>query len=303
MDNQATKTIMMVRPKHFGFDIESAVSNPFQKEAGADDKANIQELALAEFDNAVDILRSAGLSVIVIEDSDKPIKPNAIFPNNWVSFHEKFAIIYPMMATNRRAERREEVFLELSNHHFDFEQIIDLSSSELDNKYLESTGSVIFDYPNKLAYASKSERTDPEILDVICDKVGFDAVVFDAFDKGGLSIYHTNVLMCLAMEYCVICLESIPHEQRNTLIDRLENTGHEVFPISLDQMYAFAGNMFEVENDEGESVLVMSSSAFNSLEESQVKKLEQYSKLIQVPIPTIEKYGGGSIRCMMCRVN
>ena len=303
MENQAAKTIMMVRPKHFGFDIESAISNPFQKEDGADDIANIQELALVEFDNAVDSLRLAGLRVIVIEDSDKPIKPNAIFPNNWVSFHKKFAILYPMMASNRRAERREEVFAELSKYHFEFENIIDLSSSESDNKYLESTGSIIFDYPNKLAYASKSDRTDPEILDLICNKVGFDAVVFDAFDKNGLSIYHTNVLMCLAKEYCVICVESIPNEQRADVIDRLENTGHEIISISLDQMYAFAGNMFEVENSQGESVLVMSSAAFGSLEQGQIKKLEQYSKLIQVPIPTIEKYGGGSIRCMMCRVN
>lgn len=303
MTPQAAKTIMMVRPKHFGFDHESAISNPFQNEDGAGDKTSIQNLALSEFDVAVKLLREAGLSIVVIEDSDHPIKPNAIFPNNWVSFHDNFAVLYPMMATNRRAERRAEVFDELAKHDFKFVEITDLSNNELDNKYLESTGSIIFDYPNKLAYASKSERTDPDVLDLLCAKVGFEAIVFDAFDRSGLAIYHTNVLMCLAKNYCVICLDSIPEEQRKVLVNRLEATGHEVIAISLDQMYAFAGNMFEVKNDAGESVLVMSSAAFNSLDEDQVSRLEQYSRLVNVPIPTIEKYGGGSIRCMMCRVN
>ena len=303
MAKQAAKTIMMVRPKHFGFDIESAVSNPFQNEDGADDKIGIQRLALAEFDNAIVSLRSAGLSVIVIEDSDKPIKPNAIFPNNWVSFHDEFAIVYPMMAANRRAERREEVFIELAKYDFKFEKIVDLSISERDNKFLESTGSIIFDYPNKVAYASRSERTDPEILEEICKKLGFESFVFDAYDPSGLAIYHTNVLMCLTKDFCVICLESIPFDQRTGIIKSLEKTAHEVIPISMSQMYAFAGNMFEVENAEGESVLVMSNTAFNSLDEDQAMKLEKYSKLVSVPIPTIEKYGGGSIRCMMCRVN
>lgn len=303
MSNQAAKTILMVRPKHFGFDLESAASNPFQNEDGADEITNIQALAIAEFDNVVDILRWAGLSVIVIEDTESPVKPNAIFPNNWVSFHEEFAIVYPMMASNRRAERREEIFTELEAHDFTFGEIIDISSNELRNKYLESTGSIIFDYENKLAYASKSERTDPILLQKVCDKLGFNPVLFDAFDKNGFPIYHTNVLMCLAKDYCVICMESIPNEQRADILAHLENTGHKVVSISLDQMYAFAGNMLEVENEQGISNLVMSSSAFNSLDEQQVERLEAYSKIIQVPIPTIEKYGGGSIRCMMCRIN
>jgi hypothetical protein len=303
MPIQAARTIMMVRPKHFGFDSESALSNPFQVKEGAEDRQQIQELALNEFDNAVLVLQAAGISVIVIEDTESPIKPNAIFPNNWVSFHEDMCVLYPMMAVNRRAEKRKDVFHALNKLGLSNERVEDLSKYETDNKFLEGTGSIIFDHKNNLAYASKSERTNIEVLTKLCDLIGFRPVFFDSFDKDKLAIYHTNVMMCLANEYCVICLESISDLQKIRVIRELEESNHEIIEITMDQMYAFAGNMFEVENGNGESILVMSEAAQRSLNSDQLNRLTHYSKLLKMPIPTIEKYGGGSIRCMMCRLN
>ncbi len=303
MAKQAAKSIMMVRPKHFGYDPESAESNAFQIAEGADKTDAIQQLALKEFDNAVALLKSNGVDVRVIEDAEEPVKPNAIFPNNWVSFHEGKVILYPMMAANRRAERRTEVISELDKSSGRFDEIIDLSNYEEQAKYLESTGSLIFDYPNQVAYACRSERTHPEVLKRLCEILDFKPVLFDALDRDGLEIYHTNVMMCLAERYAVICMESIPESQKAEVEEALAQSDHEIIAISFDQMYSFAGNMLEVENESGESILVMSNAAVTSLSKAQRERLSQYSKLISIPIPTIEKYGGGSIRCMMCRLN
>lgn len=299
---QATKEIMMVRPKHFGFDQTTAASNSFQNEEGAEATQEISKLAITEFDAAVLKLRAAGIMVHVIEDTDSPIKPNAVFPNNWVSFHEDKVLLYPMLAENRRWERRPEVLDQLKAAGVAIGDVIDLSEFERGEKYLESTGSMVLDYENELAYACLSSRTDIDVMETFCDKAGFDAFTFDSFDKEGLEVYHTNVLMCIAAKYAVICMESIPDEQQDTLIEALEKTGHEIIPITMDQMYAFAGNMLEVLDGEGNSTLVMSTTALESLTEAQQTKIGQYSKILSVEIPTIEKYGGGSVRCMMCRV-
>ena len=304
MSKQAAKTIFMMRPKHFGFDPASAETNAFQQREGAENTESIQALALKEFDHAVALLRSTGVKVLVIEDSDTPVKPNAVFPTNWVSFHrDSKVILYPMMAENRRDERRPEIFDELKELGVHMDEFIDITHFEAEGKFLESTGSVIFDYPREIAYACVSQRTHPEVIRKLSDIMGFEAVVFDAFDKDGLPIYHTNVMMCLADHYVVICTESIPEEQRQDVLDALTHTGHEVIPITFDQMYHFAGNMLEVENEAGQSVLVMSEAAMHSLDLDQKERLSQHSRLLSIPIPTIEKYGGGSIRCMMCRVN
>lgn len=304
MSKQAAKTIMMMRPKHFGYDPASAETNAFQSIEGSDNQAYIQDKAIEEFDNAVKLLQEAQVNVVVIEDTDEPVKPNAVFPNNWVSFHrDTKVVLYPMMAENRRDERRPEIFDQLTAAGLAFDEFIDITHYEADNKFLESTGSVIFDYPREIAYACTSERTHPDVLRKLSEIMGFEPVIFDAFDRDGLPIYHTNVMMCLADHYVVICLESIPDEQRPTVQAALEKTGHEIVPITYDQMYNFAGNMLEVVNEAGQSILVMSEAAMHSLDLDQKKKLSEHSRLLSVPIPTIEKYGGGSIRCMMCRVN
>lgn len=304
MSKQAAKTIMMMRPKHFGYDPASAETNAFQVREGYENTNAIQRAALAEFDHAVAALRAAGVSVLVIEDSDSPVKPNAVFPNNWVSFHQNSKVVlYPMLAENRRDERRPEIFDQLKEQGVNIDEFIDLTHYEEEEKYLESTGSVIFDYPREIAYACVSARTHPEVLNKFSDIMGFEPVVFEALDKDGMEIYHTNVMMCLADYYVVICSESIPEDQRKNVLGALEKTGHEVVPITFDQMYHFAGNMLEVENQAGQSILIMSEAAMHSLDLDQKERLSQYSRLLSVPIPTIEKYGGGSIRCMMCRLN
>lgn len=293
---------MMVRPKHFGFDQTTAASNSFQSEEGAEATQEISKQAITEFDATVIKLRASGITVHVIEDTDTPVKPNAVFPNNWVSFHKDKVLLYPMLAENRRWERRPDVLDQLKAAGVAIGDIIDLSEFEKEEKYLESTGSMVLDYENELAYACLSSRTDMDVMERFCDKTGFDAFTFDSFDKEGTPVYHTNVLMCIAAKYVVICMESIPEEQQDTLIEALEKTGHEIIPLSMDQMYAFAGNMLEVIDGDGNSTLVMSDSALKSLDEDQKSRISQYSNILSVEIPTIEKYGGGSVRCMMCRV-
>ena len=299
---QASKEIMMVRPRNFGFDQTTAASNSFQNEEGADAVKEIRIKAIAEFDAAVAQLRAEDIEVHVIEDSESPVKPNAVFPNNWVSFHGSKTLLYPMLAENRRWERRPEVLHQLKAEGVSIGDVIDLSEFEKEEKYLESTGSMVLDYENELAYACLSSRTDMEVLEAFCNETGFDAFTFDSFDKDGLSVYHTNVLMCIAARYAVICLESIPEDRQATVIEALETTSHEIIPITMDQMYAFAGNMLEVLDGEGNSTLVMSTTAFNCLDEDQMEAITHYSKILSVEIPTIEKYGGGSVRCMTCRV-
>ena len=295
---------MMMRPKHFGYDPASAATNAFQVKEGHENTESIQEQAVREFDAAVTRLRDNQINVIVIEDTDSPAKPNAVFPNNWVSFHrDSKVILYPMMAENRRAERRTEIMDQLQEAGVNIDEIIDLTHYEQEDKFLESTGSVVFDYPNEIAYACESGRTHPEIIHKLGEIMGFESVIFKSVDRNGLDIYHTNVMMCIADHYVLICAESIPEAQRGDVLEALKRTGHEIIPLSYDQIYAFAGNMLEVTNTNGQSVLIMSEAAMKSLNLDQKEQISQYSKLLSVPIPTIEKYGGGSIRCMMCRVS
>ena len=293
---------MMVRPAHFGFDPSTAKTNSFQQTDGADQQYSIQESAIEEFNAAVNTLRTNGIDVVVIDDTDEPKKPNAVFPNNWVSFHDGRVILYPMLAENRRWERRVDLLDQLVDEGVLVEEIIDISQFEENNKFLESTGSVVIDYEHDLAYACLSSRTDRDVLDKLCEINGYEPVLFQSFNKEGLAVYHTNVVMCIASRYAVICAESIQADQRFDVLRTLEETGHRVVEITMDQMYAFAGNMLEVFNSQGESVLVMSQTAHDSLTNHQLEVLSSYSKIQTVSIPTIEKFGGGSVRCMMCRI-
>lgn len=299
---QATRHLLMIRPKHFGYDPVTADSNAFQQKDGAEQEDKISSRAIVEFDQAVSKLRSKGVAVTVIDDTEAPIKPNAVFPNNWVSFHNKGIILYPMMAENRRWERRMDIIDTINEQVKSFEKVVDLSDHEKEARFLESTGSIIFDYVNDMAYACLSPRTDEGLFRELCDFLDYEPIIFHARDADGQLIYHTNVMMCLASQYALICMDCIDENERAEVAEAIERTKHELISISMDQVYEFAGNMLEVEGAGGQSYLVMSQSAFRSLTQEQIKKIQAYSEIISIDIPTIEKYGGGSIRCMMCRV-
>ncbi|QKJ33168.1 amidinotransferase [Mucilaginibacter mali] len=291
----------MIRPVSFGFNPQTAGSNAFQK-ADAEQQ-QVQDKALQEFDNFVSILRANGVNVIVIDDTAEPHTPDSIFPNNWVSFHSTGDILlYPMQAENRRLERREDIITQLEDQ-FAVRHVIDLSRYEQQHKFLEGTGSMVLDRENQLAYACLSPRTDKDVLDDFCRQTGYSPVLFHAFDQHGQAIYHTNVLMCMAERFVVICLDSITDpKERETVVASFYSTQKNIFDISFEQMNQFAGNMLEVFNAEGESLLVMSGSAYRSLSPQQVHTLQQFSRLVYADIPTIERNGGGSARCMMAEV-
>lgn len=297
---QNTSTVLMIRPVAFTYNAETAVNNKFQV-AGNDEAA--QTKALKEFDAFVDTLRSNGADVTVVNDTPVPHTPDSIFPNNWISFHENGTIIlYPMYAVNRRAERKQTV-LDALNHKFNIAKTIDLTQYEQDSIFLEGTGSMVLDRENKIAYACISERTNKKLLEDFCEKMNYTACAFTATDSNGDEIYHTNVMMCVADKYVVICLASIKNdEERKHVIKTIKETGKEIIDISPEQMNRFAGNMLQLQNKNGEKLLVMSEQAFNSLTYEEISKLEKYNRIIYSNLDTIEMNGGGSARCMIAEV-
>lgn len=308
MERHATNQILMIKPVGFAFNAETAKNNYYQQQPNTNDETLIQQTALSEFNQFVDILRANGISVTVFEDTISPATPDSIFPNNWVSFHENgHTIVYPMFAENRRQEKRPEIISELvSGNNLSMTKTIDLSYFEEQNQFLEGTGSLILDRPNKVLYAAISDRMHPTPLQKFCDFMGYEAVVFTAFQSVGglrLPIYHTNVMMCLGKSFAVICLDSIDDDnERKIVIDSLSRNEKEIVTISEDQVSQFAGNMLEVTNDQNDRILVMSTSAYNSLTSDQLQKLKEHCRIIHSDISTIEKLGGGSARCMMAEV-
>lgn len=294
----------MVRPANFAFNEETAANNAFQSRDGNMNAVEMRQNAVREFDEFVKKLRDAGVNVIVADDSPEPAKPDAVFPNNWVTFHQEgYVVTYPMFAPTRRRERREEVIEEILEQGFSSKNRFHLEGSEADNRFLEGTGSIIFDHQNRLAYACLSPRTDANLLEDLCQKIGYQKVVFHSVDSNGQDIYHTNVMMALGETFVVICLDSVRDPQeRKMLEEKFAATGKEIVDISLEQMGAFAGNMLQVRNTAGETILVMSEQAYRSLTPLQIKTLESHTKLLYSPIETIETYGGGSARCMMAEV-
>lgn len=300
---QTTSHILMIRPVSFVYNEETAINNAFQS-ASEETTANVQQKALQEFDDFVALLRSNGVDVTVVEDTPVPHTPDSIFPNNWVSFHSNGTVLlYPMFAVNRRAERKPHV-LDKIKQQFAITEMIDLSGFESENIFLEGTGSMVLDRDNRIAYACLSPRTDEKVLNEFCRRMQYSAVLFEATDGNGQAIYHTNVMMCVADRYIVICLESIasPEEQQR-VTDAIARTGKTIIPITLKQMNHFAGNMLQVENNKGEKLLVMSTQAFESLTEEQVSTLSSFNRILHSPLTTIESNGGGSARCMMAEVH
>ncbi|GAB3693154.1 arginine deiminase-related protein [Spirosoma flavus] len=305
MQSQATSRILMIRPVRFGFNEQTAASNAFQDiKLAAQTKDVAQEDALREFDEMARNLRALGVDIMVYEDTVEPYTPDSIFPNNWVSFHASGTVVlYPMQAENRRLERRQDIIDDLGKR-FHVARIIDLTHFEKEGKFLEGTGSLVLDRMNRVAFASLSPRTHPDVLAEFGRQTGYRTVSFKAADANGQPIYHTNVLMCIADTFAVVCLSAISDpDERLMMRQELENLGKRVIDISLEQMASFAGNMLMVKTRKGQKLLVMSDRAFESLTPRQIDLLDDYATLIHFDLSIIEGNGGGSARCMLAEVH
>ena len=291
----------MIRPVNFSFNAETAVNNAFQVAGTAD---HAQEQALGEFEGFVQLLRDNGVDVTVVQDTPDPYTPDSIFPNNWVSFHDDGTVcLYPMYAANRRLERKPGV-LETLSRRFRIDATLDFSSYEKEGLFLEGTGSMVLDRDRKIAYACTSPRTDIEVLLDFCRKMGFVHDFFTAVDAEGRSIYHTNVMMCVADRYAVVCLDALPiAAERAHLASTIRASGKTLIPITLSQMNHFAGNMLQVHNQQDQKLLVMSSQAYASLDPEQIRQLTAFNRIIHSPLTTIEMNGGGSARCMLAEIH
>ncbi|MFY0599282.1 MAG: amidinotransferase [Cyclobacteriaceae bacterium] len=306
MKKQITDRIMMVRPSAFHMNEETAVNNYYQQPEDGVSQSQIQSQALVEFDAMVVNLRSNGINVTLFQDSKDSQTPDSIFCNNWNSFHEDGTVfLYPMFAENRRREIKSEILQQL-NQEFLIRKTISLTEWESKEMFLEGTGSMILDRHNQICYASISDRTNLEVLESFCSQSNFKLVAFTSYQEAGtvrLPIYHTNVMMCLGEQFSVICLDSIDNDfEKKTVIQSLSETGKEIVKISEDQCNRFAGNMLQVRNQEGKRFVVMSESAYRSLDSDQEEKLSRHGELLFSSLDTIEKYGGGSARCMMAEI-
>jgi len=302
---QATSTVLMIRPVNFGYNPQTAVSNFFQVAAEVTNEKAIQIIALLEFDAFVEKLRAADIEVMVFDDTPNPHTPDSVFPNNWVSFHEDGRVIlYPMEAHNRRLERKESIINALkTDYNIEITEVVDLSYFENENKFLEGTGSMIIDRQNKLVYACHSSRTHPDVLKTFCDLFGYKPLMFHASDINDLPVYHTNVVMAVGENIAVICADSIKDKQEKSLIlNHLSDTGKKIIEISLEQMQTFAGNMLQLKDRNGKLLLVMSQQGFKSLTEIQIKEIQSVSAILYSDIQNIEKFGGGSARCMIAEI-
>jgi len=297
---QTTPHILMIKPVGFDFNAQTAVNNAFQQRGSND---NAQQKAATEFDDFVQKLTDAGVDVMVVQDTPVPHTPDSIFPNNWISFHQDGSLIlYPMYAANRRAERKAQVVAAIAAK-FDISNYIDFSDAEQQNKFLEGTGSMVLDRENKIAYACLSPRTDKQLFEEWCNRMQYKPCSFFSVDENDGEIYHTNVMMCVADKYVVICSDSIKKaDELKHIIDTIDLSGKKIIEINYNQMNRFAGNMLQVENKSGEKILVMSSQAYQALSSEQIKQLENYNRILHADLTTIETNGGGSARCMMAEI-
>jgi hypothetical protein len=302
---QYTSNILMVRPASFRLNEETAVNNYFQSETQLDPRM-VVGAAQREFDEFVTLLRANAVNVIVAEDIKENDTPDALFPNNWISMHEDGKVgLYPMFAENRRRERREDILDLLEENGFEFSEIIDYSSAEEEEIFLEGTGSLILDRENRIAYCALSDRADEDLLIEFCEDFEYTPIIFGAYqtsDNRRLPIYHTNVMMCVADQFAVICLDSIDDKKdRKAVKEQLKSNGKTVVAITEKQMHEFAGNMLQVKATNGPA-LVMSDRAYRSLQPDQIKTLESFGPIIHPKLDIIETCGGGSARCMMAEI-
>ncbi|MDO6470184.1 citrulline utilization hydrolase CtlX [Maribacter sp. 1_MG-2023] len=303
---QITNTILMIRPVSFRMNEQTAVNNYFMEDIDLKNQ-KINQKAQEEFDAFVSALKDKGVNIIVVQDTKEPDTPDSIFPNNWISFHANGTVgVYPMFAENRRNERREDIFEILEQNGFKINDVVDYTSAEEEELFLEGTGSILIDRVNKKAYCALSERADEDLFIEFCEDFDFFPVIFTAnqyVDGKRLPIYHTNVMMALAENFVVICTDSIDDKkERKNVLDHLKKDGKEVIIITEQQMHHFAGNMLQVLGGNDKKYMVMSSAAYNSLRSEQIAQIENHCAILHSTLHTIETCGGGSARCMMAEV-
>ncbi|MEX2123243.1 MAG: arginine deiminase-related protein [Woeseia sp.] len=304
-ESQLASAVLMIRPARFQSNPQTAESNRFQGRSSVS-PAEQHAAALAEFEDLKNALERTGIRVVVFDDTPEPHTPDALFPNNWVSFHaDGSAVLYPMQAANRRTERRRDIVESLAdNHGFVVREIIDLSHHEKDGHFLEGTGSMVLDRANRIAYACLSSRTHLDALGEFAQRLDYEVLAFDAIDQNNAAIYHTNVLMNVGEKIAVVCDEAIPREkQRQAVMESLAGTGHDVIPLTFAQLQAFAGNMLELRSSSGRRVTAMSAQARRALNEEQLAKFGQNGDIVSASIDTIECSAGGSVRCMLAEIH
>lgn len=304
---QLTDLLVMITPSMFGLNPETIIDNKFQPKSVAESEAEIRTLAMSEFAEMVEKLRAEHIQVVVCptrEDS-AVITPDAVFPNNWISFHPNQIILYPMKAPNRRAERQlGKVKSVLSDSGFSISNsVLDLTENENRGQILEGTGSLVLDRTQSVGFASLSERTQAPAIEIFERETGYDVVNFHSVDRNGAPVYHTNVVMSVGERFAVLCADAIQDEtERKAVLQKLQNLRKEVIVISLDQMHNFCGNILQVHDTNNQTKIIMSETAYNAFTPEQRNQLSDHGKLIVVSIPTIEKVGGGSARCMLAEV-
>lgn len=303
MSKQNCSSVFMVEPVAFGYNKETSVNNHFQINSNIKEYL-IQNEALVQFKQFVNLLKNNFINVVTVKDTSIPFTPDSIFPNNWISFHEGTIVIYPMFAKNRRLERNADIIYILAENGYRIERIIDYSNWENDNRYLEGTGSMVLDRERKIAYATISDRTDKFVFEKFCNKLKYEPITFHAYHEiNGIKrpIYHTNVMMSIGCEYAIVCLDAITcMKERKRLLETLSDK--ELIEISEMQMKNFAGNVLQLENMKGEKLFVISENAYNSLNKSQIQVIKQFNKIITPSIETIERIGGGGARCMLAEI-
>lgn len=297
---QTTSHILMIRPAAFGYNQETAANNSFQSMPG-EDAGTLQQQAVKEFDAFVERLRNEGVNVNVIDDTPTPAKPDAVFPNNWISFHQRGTLItYPMYSPARRPERNETIIHQIENQ-YEIKHRLQFEDKEATQQFLEGTGSMVLDRVNRIAYACISPRTDKSLFETWCNKMNYQPHNFHAIIND-VPVYHTNVILAIGSKLIIACLDSVPDEAERVALRGSLEEYHELLEITIDQANSFAGNMLALQNREGEELMIMSRSALDSLTEQQKSAIQQHARIVASPLPTIEKAGGGSARCMIAEI-
>ncbi|MGO9935236.1 MAG: citrulline utilization hydrolase CtlX, partial [Steroidobacteraceae bacterium] len=302
---QNAAAVLMVRPARFGWNPQTAASNAFQQASGGLSGNEQQAAVLAEFDALANAMQRAGVEVLIAADTPEPPKPDAIFPNNWVSFHRDGTVaLYPLLAPNRRCERREEIIAQVAREgSFRVSRTVDLSHREAEQKYLEGTGSLVLDRAHRVAYACASPRTDLDVLGEFAQQLDYELMTFDALDGAGRAVYHTNVVMAIGAGFAVVCGAAIANPQHRTAVfTKLRATGHDIVDITVAQMREFAGNVLELAPPQG-NLIALSTTALHSFTLEQRRMLESRADLVPVSITNVERCGGGGVRCMLAEIH
>jgi len=300
--SQITKNILMIKPSSFGFNNDTSGDNYFQKQINHLSQSEIRLKAVEEFENMCSILKKNGINIIVFENDENKKLTDDVFPNNWISFHGNKYVIHSMYAKSRRGEKNKSFIKTLSNHNFNYTLLNDYTNYEIEDVFLEGTGSVVLDRVNKHAYCSISKRSNVDLFKLFCDDIGYKPISFKSYDSRGDLIYHTNVMMSIGDDFALVCFESINDKNEKILVkESLEKSGRKIVEITLSQVDCFAGNLIQL-GDKKNKIIVISELAYSSLNNHQKNILSAESKIVNIPIPTIQKCGGGSVRCMIAEL-